>query len=209
MKALSVLILVAMVSGCAATHEVKFDVWRGLPADVTDSLKQGILPFNKDQVFKASCNVLEYAPFLQWQYQQVDPKTGLIDAVAPEMREVKMTILDAGAGTTAAKTKFSLLVPQKPLKGQKDIWVNDEDTLRVTAYDLDLSEHHEWHSLTSIFTLDQDYWVSAIYRNLTDKSEVPFALVDLTTGKELSASPPSASTFKPMIQSIKKDDGSK
>jgi hypothetical protein len=185
MKYLAILCGLALISGCAATHQLTFDAWRGLPDDAVPSLKEGILPFSKEEVFKAASNVLEFGPFLSWQYQQVDPKLGLIDAEADNSREVKISIVDAEGETANAKTKVSILAVQKPLKGEKDIWINDDDTLRVTAYDLDLSQHHSWHSVNSIFQLDQDYWVSAIYRNLTDKSEVPFDLVDLTTGKDL------------------------
>jgi hypothetical protein len=185
MKLLSALALLVLASGCAPTHLVVFDAWRGMDPQLAEGLKRGELPFDKGQVFDAANDVLENEPFFVWQVQS-DPKAGTIDAVAGTGQEFKMSIADAAGDSASAHCKVSLEILSKPLEGQKDVWVSDSDSLRVSAYDLPFWQRHDWHNISARFKLDQDYLVSAIYRRLSDRSPVPFDLLDLTTGKGLN-----------------------
>lgn len=185
MKWTACLALAWLLTGCGATHQVKFDPWRGFAPETTEALKRGDLDFPKDKVFRAAGDVLDHEPFLRWEFEQLDSKEGWIKATAGQFRLMNMRVTDASGDSATAKSRISISLPKRTLDGQKDVWVSDEDTRKMTAYDLEFSRRKNWHSVTANFELDQDYLVSAIYRQLTDLSAVPFSLEELDNKKAL------------------------
>lgn len=181
MKRFFVFALPLLLMGCGASHELAFDYWRGLPPETTAMLNQGELPFDKEKVFLALSDVLDNGPFLRWNYDDNDMTGGLISATANPSMEIKATIVDAGGDTANAKVKLKIEYPRGPVSGEKDVWVSDKDDMRVTAYDLAFSQRTDWHSVMSQYSLDPNYWLSAVYRDLSDKSEVPFEIKEQQT----------------------------
>jgi hypothetical protein len=168
--------LACLLSSCAATQRVRFDPWRGMPAGVSAQLQQGNLPFSKDEVFRAAGEVLDHEPFLSWEILQQDPKAALVEATASSERLIQIRLADAPGDSGNAMCRLSLDIPQKPILGQKSVWISRADSLIVSAYDIEFSKREPWTDVTAAFALDRDYVVSAIYRYLTDRSAVPFSL---------------------------------
>jgi hypothetical protein len=174
----------ALLSSCAATHLVRFDPWRGMPDAVTAQLQGGTLPFSRDEVFRATGEVLENEPFFAWDLCQQDPRSGVVEASAPagrlvhiQLTEIQLT--DAPGLSAGAGCRLSLEIPRKPLQGEKSVWISRTDSLIVSAYDIEYSQRAPWTDVKAAFRLDKDYLVSAIYRRLTDRSAVPFSLEPL------------------------------
>jgi hypothetical protein len=192
MKRIFVLALPLLLMGCGAGHELAFDYWRGLPPETTTMLSQGELPFDKDKVFLALSDVLDNGPFLRWNYEDNDMTGGLISATANPTMEIKATIVDAGGDSANAKVKVKIEFPRGAVSGEKSVWVSDKDDMRVTAYDLQFSQRTDWHSVMSQYSLDPNYWISAVYRDLTDKTEVPFEIKEAGSNPAPQMSPTSA-----------------
>jgi hypothetical protein len=153
-----------------------------MPSEVVPGLKQGSLPFPQEAVFRATGEVLEHEPFLSWDFTQQDPKTGLVEASAPSDRVVQIQLQASAPSGGDSSTQLSLAVPKKPIKGEKSVWISRADSLVVSAYDIEFSKREPWRDVTAAFQLDRDYLVSAIYRQLTDRSAVPFSLEALGQG---------------------------
>lgn len=160
-------------AGCGATHQVKFDPWRGLAPATAQALQRGELPFCKAEAFRAASELLDHEPFFKWDFETLDPKAGLIEAKSPAGR-LRLEVADGLTNTSSAR--MTALFPDGPLKGSKDVWVSKKDALIMSAYDIEFSRREPWDKRSSAFELDAAYLVSAAYRRLTDHSAVPFDL---------------------------------
>jgi hypothetical protein len=159
-------LLALLSAGCGATHQVKFDPWRGLAPATAQALQRGELSFSKDEAFKAASDLLDHEPFFKWDFETLDSKSGLIEAKSPAGR-LRLEVAEA---------RMTASFPDGPLKGTKDIWVSKKDALIMSAYDIEFSRREPWEKRSSAFQLDADYLASAVYRRLTDHSAVPFDL---------------------------------
>ena len=165
--------LALMSAGCGATHQVKFDPWRGLAPATAQALQRGELPFSKAEAFRAASELLDHEPFFKWDFETSDPKAGLMVARSPAGR-LRLEVTDALSNSSGARMTASF--PDGPLKGRKDVWVSKKDALIMSAYDIEFSRREPWEKRDAVFEMNADYLASAVYRRLADHSAVPFDL---------------------------------
>jgi len=168
MKRMTMSLCFALLLGCSATHQVKFNPWQGLKEGEIEGPKQGVYQAAPEALYQAVAKALEREPFLNWEFEEQEPAKGWLKANAGLLRllQVRITAKDQGS-------QLNLSMPRRTLDGRGSVWKKPDGG--YTAYSPGDPQGSE--SIEVVFELDEPYLYSLIYRQLMDQSPVPFELV--------------------------------
>jgi hypothetical protein len=186
----SLLLAVALVSGCA-THQLRLQPLRGLPADEAARLKQGQLAVGRDRLFDAAATTLEHEPFLHWDIDLLDRANGFIKASAGLFREVQIRV----TGDGGPNSQLAVSVPRRELKTRAKIWIKPDGT--ATAYEPSAELKAQSRVVSADVELDDLYFYSFVWHALHDRAEVPFDLLSYDAEAPIAAAAPLA--LQPMV----------
>lgn len=166
------------VSGCA-THQLRFQPWKGIPqADLAD-VQRGVFDVPKDKLFDAAAATLEHEPFLHWTFDTLDKGNGLMVGSAGLFREIQIRVTDAegpSTGSGQARSRMAVSIPRRELKSQAKIFILAKDPSQQTAYEPDALILDKYNVQAADAKLENDYFYSFTYRVLHDRTQVPFKL---------------------------------
>ncbi len=182
--------LLALCLNACATHQVRFEPWRGLPSAAVPDLQQGLFAIPKEKLMDAAAATLEHEPYFHWTFDSLDKANGLIIGSAGLFREVQLRITDAEGG----KSRMAMSVPRRMLKAQAKIYALKTDPARRTAYEPEAAKLDQYHVIAADVELDEAYFYSFTYRVLNDRTQVPFGLKAYQEADALGQPPVQSST---------------
>ena len=136
MKKIFALIVMSLSLSACATHQVRFQPWKGIAAEDLKDLQAGRYSVPKDKLFDAAAATLEHEPYLHWTFDTFDKANGLIVGSAGLFREIQVRVADAPqAESGTPKSTMAISIPRRELKSQAKIYVLNADKTRKTAYE--------------------------------------------------------------------------
>jgi hypothetical protein len=184
------LILSAAFLGACATHQLRFQPWKGLPPESVSDLQKGVFPVPKEKLFDAAAATLDHEPYFHWTFSTLDKTNGLIVGSAGLFREIQLRVTDQPDN----KSRLEISVPRRALKTQAKIYVMKDDASRHTAYEPEEAELGKYTVLAADAETDPAYFYSFTYRVLNDRTQVPFILQAYQDKEELGQPPAQATT---------------
>lgn len=210
MKKILALIVMSLSLSACATHQVRFQPWKGIPTEDLKDLQAGDYKLPKDKLFDAAAATLEHEPYMHWTFDTFDKANGLIVGSAGLFREIQVRVTDAPtADSGTAKSHLAVSIPRRELKSQAKIYTLNSDKSRMTAYEPSAKDLPNYSVIAADAKLEPDYFLSFTYHVLTDRMQVPFSLesyedahtAGLAPAQESAPSPPSTgsgqATFDP------------
>ncbi len=180
-------------SGCA-THQLRFQPWKGLPNDAVPQLQHGVFDVPKDKLMDAAAVTLEHEPYFHWTFDSLDKADGLIIGSAGLFREVQLRVTDEDGG----KSRLAVSVPRRVLKAQAKIYVLKSDPDHKTAYEPAEADLDKYSVIAADAELDEAYFYSFTYRALNDRTQVPFTLTPYQDDGSLGQAPVQQTTPEPL-----------
>ncbi len=172
MKKIFALIVLSLSLSACATHQVRFQPWKGIPAADLKDVQAGVFSVPKDKLFDAAAATLEHEPYLHWTFDSLDKGNGLIVGAAGLFREIQVRVTDAENG----KSRMAISVPRRVLKAQAKIYIQADDSGHMTAYEPAAKDLPRYTVQAANAQLEPEYFYSFTYRVLNDRTQVPFVL---------------------------------
>jgi hypothetical protein len=182
-----------LACGCA-THQLRFQPWKGLPSEALPQLQRGVYDVPKEKLMDAAAVTLEHEPYFHWTFDSLDKANGLIIGSAGLFREVQLRVTDEDGG----KSRLAVSVPRRVLKTQAKIYVLRSDPDHKTAYEPEEAQRDQYNVIAADAELDEDYFYSFTYRAMNDRSQVPFTLKAYEDDGALGEAPQQVSTPEPL-----------
>lgn len=198
-KLLCLSLLTLWVSGCA-THQLKFQPWKGIPSADLKDVQAGLFSVPKDKLFDAAAATLEHEPYLHWTFDTLDKSNGLIVGSAGLFREIQVRVTDGPASVSGqAQSKMAVSIPRRELKSQAKIYILNSDKSHKTAYEPSAADLPNYSVEAADTVLDRDYFYSFTYHVLTDRVQVPFSLESYEEANTTGLAPAQESAPSPVV----------
>lgn len=206
MKKIPALILLSLSLSACATHQVRFQPWKGIPAEDLKDVQAGRYSVPKDKLFDAAAATLEHEPYLHWTFDTFDKANGLIVGSAGLFREVQVRVAPSAVSGEAQST-MAISIPRRELKAQAKIYTLNSDKNHQTAYEPSAEDLPKYSVVAADAKLEPDYFYAFTYHVLTDRLQVPFTLQSYEDDNTTGFAPAQTSAPSPVVGAPKEETG--